>query len=46
VILFGVRGGQLAWGRLYMEVVVRAGPGIDAAVWRMTGTTASAGPGA
>ena len=46
VILFGVRGGQLAWGRLYMEAVARAGPGIDAAVRRMTGTTASAGPGA
>jgi len=46
VILFGVRGGQLAWGRLYMEAVARARPGIDAAVRRMTGTTASAGPGA
>jgi ketosteroid isomerase-like protein len=46
VILFGVRGGQITWGRLYMEAVERAGAGIDAAVRRMTGPIASAGPGA
>jgi ketosteroid isomerase-like protein len=46
VILFGVRDGQIAWGRLYMEAVERAGAGIDAAVRRMTGPTASPGPGA
>ena len=46
VILFGVRRGRIAWGRLYMEPVAPAGAGIDAAVRRLTGTTESAGPGA
>jgi ketosteroid isomerase-like protein len=31
VCIFGVRGGRVAWGRLYMEDV-EAGAGIDAAV--------------
>jgi hypothetical protein len=29
VTLFGVRDGQIAWGRLYMEPVELAGAGID-----------------
>lgn len=35
VTLFGVRDGRIAWGRLYMEPVEEAGPGIEEAVRRM-----------
>jgi ketosteroid isomerase-like protein len=37
VIVFGVRDGQIAWARLYIEPVEAAGAGIDAAVRAMTG---------
>ena len=37
VIVCGVRDGQLAWARLYIEPVEQAGGGIDAAVRRMAG---------
>jgi ketosteroid isomerase-like protein len=36
VILFGVRDDHVAWARLYVEPVERAGAGIDAAVRDMT----------
>jgi len=36
VIVCGVREGRIAWARLYIEPVERAGAGIDAAVRRMT----------
>src|SRR5215208_5933078 len=37
VIVCGVRDGQLAWARLYIEPVEHASGGIDAAVRRMAG---------
>jgi len=37
VIVAGVRGGVLAWARLYVEPVEQGGAGIGAAVDRMTG---------
>jgi ketosteroid isomerase-like protein len=37
VIVAGVRGGVLAWARLYVEPVEEGGAGIEAAVDRMTG---------
>ena len=37
VIVFGVRDGRFAVGRLYVEPVERDGAGIEAAVRRMTG---------
>jgi ketosteroid isomerase-like protein len=37
VIIGGVRDGRLAWARLYVEDVERAGAGIEAAVRGMTG---------
>ena len=37
VIVGGVHDGRLAWARLYVEPVERAGAGIDAAVRRMSG---------
>jgi ketosteroid isomerase-like protein len=37
VIVGGVRGGVLAWARLYVEPVEQGGAGIEAAVDRMTG---------
>ena len=37
VIVMGIRDGQIAWARLYVEPVEQAGAGIDAAVQRMTG---------
>jgi ketosteroid isomerase-like protein len=36
VIVFGVREDRVAWARLYVEPVERAGAGIDAAVRDMT----------
>ena len=36
VIVFGVRDDRVAWARLYVEPVERAGAGIDAAVRDMT----------
>jgi ketosteroid isomerase-like protein len=36
VTLFGVREGQIAWGRLYMEPVEETGTGIEDTVRRMT----------
>ena len=36
VIVFGVRDDRVAWARLYVEPVERAGEGIDAAVRDMT----------
>ena len=41
VTLFGVRDGQIAWGRLYLEEVEAAGAGadIDETMTAMTGTT-------
>ena len=35
VTVFGVQAGRIIWGRLYMEPVRAAGPGIDAAVTEM-----------
>ncbi len=35
VTLFGLRGGLIAWGRLYMELVEEDGAGIREAVRRM-----------
>jgi ketosteroid isomerase-like protein len=37
VIVCGVHDRRMAWARLYMEPVERAGAGIDAAVRRITG---------
>ena len=37
VIVAGVRGGVLAWARLYVEPVEQGGAGIDGAVRRMSG---------
>ena len=37
VIVCGVRGGRLAWARLYVEPVESAGDGIDAAAREMSG---------
>ena len=37
VIVAGVRGGRMAWARLYVEPVEVAGEGIEAAVRTMTG---------
>jgi ketosteroid isomerase-like protein len=37
VIVCRVRDGQIAWARLYMELVEQAGAGIESAVRRMTG---------
>ena len=37
VIVGGVRDGRLAWARLYVEPVERAGAGIDAAVRSIAG---------
>ena len=37
VIVMGIRGEQIAWARLYVEPIERAGAGIDAAVQRMSG---------
>ena len=37
VTLFGVRGGRISWGRLYMEAVTGGEGDIRAAVRRMTG---------
>jgi ketosteroid isomerase-like protein len=39
VIVFGVRDDHLAWARLYIEPVERAGGGIEAAVRDMTAET-------
>ena len=36
VTLFGVRGGRIAWARLYMEPVEESGPAIAETVRRMT----------
>lgn len=36
VLLLGVRAGEVAWGRLYIEPVEQAGAGIEAAVHDMT----------
>jgi ketosteroid isomerase-like protein len=38
VIVCGVREGRIAWARLYIEPIERAGAGIDAAVRDMTGS--------
>jgi ketosteroid isomerase-like protein len=40
VIIAGVRGGGIAWARLYVDEVEREGAGIDAAVRRMAGRDA------
>ena len=37
VFVCGVREGRIAWARLYMEPVERAGAGIESALRRMTG---------
>jgi ketosteroid isomerase-like protein len=37
VIIFGVRDGRIAWGRLYMNEVEEDGADIDATVRRMAG---------
>jgi ketosteroid isomerase-like protein len=37
VIVCGVRDGRVKWARLYVEPVEHGGPGIDAAVRRMSG---------
>jgi ketosteroid isomerase-like protein len=38
VLVMGIRGDRLAWGRLYVDEVEREDAGIDAAVRRMAGT--------
>jgi ketosteroid isomerase-like protein len=38
VLIMGMRGDRIAWGRLYVDEVERAGAGIDAVVRRMAGT--------
>jgi ketosteroid isomerase-like protein len=38
VIVMGVRGGLIAWARLYVEPIEQVGAGIDAAVAKMTGS--------
>ena len=45
VCIFGVRGGRIAWGRLYMEEI-EAGRGIDAAVAQLSTGNASHEPAA
>ncbi len=37
VVVFGVRDGRIAWGRLYMEPVAGTEESIDAAVRKMAG---------
>jgi ketosteroid isomerase-like protein len=37
VIICGVKGGAIAWARLYVEPVEQGGEGIDAAVREMSG---------
>jgi ketosteroid isomerase-like protein len=37
VIVFGIRDGRVAWGRLYVEPIEQGGEGIDAAVREMAG---------
>jgi ketosteroid isomerase-like protein len=37
VTLFGAEGGEIAWGRLYMEEVEEAGEDIDQTVRRLSG---------
>jgi ketosteroid isomerase-like protein len=37
VIVLGVRAGEIAWARLYVEPVESAGAGIEAAVGQMSG---------
>jgi hypothetical protein len=39
VTLFGVVGGRIAWGRLYMEEVEAVGEDIDETVRRLAGPT-------
>jgi ketosteroid isomerase-like protein len=38
VIVMGIRGDRIAWGRLYADEVEREGADIDAVVRRMAGT--------
>ena len=38
VVIMGIRGDRIAWGRLYVEEVERRGADIDAVVRRMAGT--------
>jgi len=38
VVIFGVRGDRIAWGRLYVDEAESEDAGIDAAVRRMAGT--------
>ena len=40
VTVFGIRDGRVAWARLYMEPIERAGAGIEAAVRDMAGDDA------
>ena len=40
VTVFGIREGRVAWARLYMEPIERAGAGIEAAVRDMAGDDA------
>lgn len=42
VTIFGVRGGRIAWGRLYMEDTEETGRGIDAAVRSLAGGSSTA----
>jgi ketosteroid isomerase-like protein len=42
VTLFGVEGGRIAWGRLYMEEVEAVGEDIDETVRRLAGPTPQA----
>jgi hypothetical protein len=42
VTLFGIRDGQIASGRLYMEEVEEAGENIDETVRRLAGETRQA----
>jgi ketosteroid isomerase-like protein len=37
VTILGIRSGQIAWGRLYLEEIEREGPDIDETVRRLAG---------
>ena len=45
VVIFGVRGGQFAWARFYLEPVQAGGPDVNETVRQRAGA-AGAGPGA
>ena len=39
IVVFGVRGDRIAWGRLYFEPVPEGGPEIDGRMRQVVGDT-------